>query len=181
MAAESELNNYIGRAYHAFMRDGSVKAVFREAVKDIRNTLMEFFFGKGERGGEPGAPGTPLFHDLIEARKQHSLHQSSGSKSLNQKVSSNQKGSSTMASNAQQTSITGSILENPPAHLEPQQQSGQEQQQGNVMGQESGSAPAANQEGSITAAILDNPKQFLAPEQQQSQEHERQQEHGQEM
>src|SRR4051794_24638545 len=78
MAAGTEANDYLIRAYHAVMRDGSVAATLRDAVKDVRNMFMEVFFGKGERGGEPGSPLNPLFHDLVEARKQHGSFQSSG-------------------------------------------------------------------------------------------------------
>jgi hypothetical protein len=78
MPSESELNAYyehaletMAKVTHAATRDGSVPAIAREAVKDVRNTLNEFFFGKGERGGEPGTPYNPLFHDIIEARRSH--------------------------------------------------------------------------------------------------------------
>ena len=78
MATENELNEHyqhamdtMARAYHAVTRDGSVPAVAREAIKDVRNTIHEVFFGKSERGGEPGAPLNPLFHDIIEARNAH--------------------------------------------------------------------------------------------------------------
>ncbi len=78
MASESELNEYfnhaanvIATAYHHATRDGSVAALGREAIKDVRNTINEVFFGRGERGGEPGAPLNPLFHDIVEDRKSH--------------------------------------------------------------------------------------------------------------
>lgn len=74
MAAESELNEQISQAYHAVMRDGTVAAIGREAVKDVRSTLMEVFFGKGERGSEPGTPLNPLFYDMVAARNTHSGH-----------------------------------------------------------------------------------------------------------
>jgi hypothetical protein len=85
MATESDLNAYLDHAakvaaavYHASTRDGSVPALGREAVKDIRNTMHEMFFGKSERGGEPGTPLNPLFHDIVEARKSHSDVHGSG-------------------------------------------------------------------------------------------------------
>ena len=78
MASENELNEYfnhaanvIATAYHHATRDGSVATLGREAIKDVRNTMNEFFFSKGERGGEPGAPLNPLFHDIVEDRKSH--------------------------------------------------------------------------------------------------------------
>jgi hypothetical protein len=78
MPAESELNDYLDHAakvaavaYHAATRDGSIPAISREAVADIRNSIHEMFFGKSERGGQPGTPGNPLFHDIVEARNTH--------------------------------------------------------------------------------------------------------------
>jgi len=78
MAAESEIQAYFdkigalaGAGYNAAMRDGSIPAIGREAIKDVRNTMNEFFFGRGERGSEPGTPLNPLFHDIVQARKSH--------------------------------------------------------------------------------------------------------------
>jgi hypothetical protein len=78
MAAENEIQEFfeklgelVGAGYNAAMRDGSIPAISREAVKDIRNTVNEFFFGRGERGAEPGAPLNPLFHDIVQARRSH--------------------------------------------------------------------------------------------------------------
>jgi hypothetical protein len=61
----------VAAAYHRVMRDGTIAAIAREAVKDIRSTIMEIFFGKAERGSEPGTPLTPLFYDQIQSRKSH--------------------------------------------------------------------------------------------------------------
>lgn len=36
-----------------------VKAMAREAVKDVRSTVNEVFLGSPELGGEPGAPMNP--------------------------------------------------------------------------------------------------------------------------
>jgi hypothetical protein len=36
-----------------------LKAMAREAVKDVRSTVMEAFLGSPELGGEPGAPLNP--------------------------------------------------------------------------------------------------------------------------
>ena len=78
MAAEAEIQEFLNKAgelagagYDAAMRDGSLPAMGREAVKDIRNTIHEFFFGRGERGVEPGTPLNPLFHDIVQARESH--------------------------------------------------------------------------------------------------------------
>ena len=69
MAGEAELNDRLEKLYHEVMSDGTVPAIVREAIKDVRNTFHEVFFGKSERGGESGAPLNPLFHDIIEAQK----------------------------------------------------------------------------------------------------------------
>ena len=78
MADESEIRDFFdklaagtGAAYNAAMRDGSIPAIGREAVKDVRNTIHEVFFGRGERGAEPGTPLNPLFHDIVQARQEH--------------------------------------------------------------------------------------------------------------
>lgn len=36
-----------------------IKAIVREAIKDVRQTVNEVFFGKGEHAPEPGAPLNP--------------------------------------------------------------------------------------------------------------------------
>jgi hypothetical protein len=38
---------------------GQVAAMWREAVKDVRQTIMETYFGKGEHMPEPGTPMNP--------------------------------------------------------------------------------------------------------------------------
>src|SRR5690348_14674540 len=78
MATGNELNAYIQHAshvmvqvYHAANRDGSLAALGRDAIKDVRSEIHQVFFGRGERGGEPGAPLNPLFHDIVQDRKEH--------------------------------------------------------------------------------------------------------------
>ncbi len=78
MAAESELQRYLDKAqanvaaaYHSVMKDGSVAAIGREGIKDVRNTINEIFFGRSDRGVEPGTPLNPLFSDLAEDRRSH--------------------------------------------------------------------------------------------------------------
>jgi hypothetical protein len=71
MAAESEIQEFLDKAYHSVMKDGSVAAVGREAVKDVRDTVNQIFFGHGDRGVEPGSPLNPLFSDLAEDRQAH--------------------------------------------------------------------------------------------------------------
>jgi hypothetical protein len=60
-------------AVHAVTTNTTVTGFFREAIKDVRNMFMEVFFGKGERGGEPGTPLNPLYYDLVAARKSQPL------------------------------------------------------------------------------------------------------------
>jgi hypothetical protein len=78
MATENDLNQYyqhamnaMEKAYHAMTRDGTVPALAREAMKDIRAEIHQFFFGRGERSGEPGAPLNPLHSDIAAARNAH--------------------------------------------------------------------------------------------------------------
>ena len=78
MSTGSEMNEYISHAaktmehvYHAATRDGTIPAIAREAIHDVRNTINEVFFGKGERGGQPGTPLQPLFHDIVQDRNAH--------------------------------------------------------------------------------------------------------------
>lgn len=68
MPAESELNDLIGQVIESLGRDHTLAPIAREAVKDVRSTLMKFFFGEGERGAEPGTPLNPLYYDQIAAR-----------------------------------------------------------------------------------------------------------------
>jgi hypothetical protein len=170
MAAESEVNEQVSRFYHAAMRDGSIAALGRDAVKDVRSTIMEMFFGKPERGGEPGTPLNPLFHDIVQARNYHSSFLGGGTPPPALEVS-------TMAHGQEQASVTAAILDNPQAFLTPEQQG---QQHGNVMGQDGGGVHGVGPEPSVTAAILGNPQSFLSPEQQHGQEHQQQHEHGME-
>ena len=62
---------FFAKAYHTVMQDGSVPAVSRDAVKDVRDTVNQFFFGRGDHGVEPGSPLNPLFSDLAEDRQAH--------------------------------------------------------------------------------------------------------------
>jgi hypothetical protein len=52
-----------------------LKAMGREAVKDIRNTGHEVFFGRGEGAGEPGTPLNPtpqIVTDQLEGKTNES-------------------------------------------------------------------------------------------------------------
>jgi hypothetical protein len=78
MAAESEMQESVnalgarlGKIYHAVMGDGSVAAVGREAIKDVRDTLDQVFFGQGNRAQEPGTPFNPYYSDIAEDRASH--------------------------------------------------------------------------------------------------------------
>jgi hypothetical protein len=150
------------KAYHWVMASGFLAATTREAIKDVRNMFMQVFFGQGERGGEPGTLGNPLFHTLVETNKFHASF-------LYGPGQAQAKEMSAMASNPNQPSVTAAILENPQSFLANEKQNGQDmQQQNNAMGQESGSVHGVGQDQSVTAAILDNPQSFLGNEQQQN-------------
>jgi hypothetical protein len=73
MAAEAEMQSeFFDRAkavFAAITRDGTVAAMGREAIKDIRNTVHEIYFGRGEHAGEPGAPLNPTQGEIAAARK----------------------------------------------------------------------------------------------------------------
>ena len=78
MATGNEMNAYAQHAmhvmaevYHAATRDGTLEGMAREALKDVRSTLFEVFFGRGEHGGEPGAPLNPLYYDIVRGRNEH--------------------------------------------------------------------------------------------------------------
>ena len=45
-------------------------AMFREAVKDIRNSIHESFFGRPEGAAELGAPGNPTPQLVTEGIKE---------------------------------------------------------------------------------------------------------------
>ena len=58
---------------HAIKTDltqGSGPPILREAVKDIRSTIHQVFFGQAEGVGEPGAPLNPLPSEVAELRKE---------------------------------------------------------------------------------------------------------------
>jgi len=43
-----------------------IRAMAREAVKDVRSTVMETFLGSPEHGGEPGAPLNPTMQQVTQ-------------------------------------------------------------------------------------------------------------------
>ena len=45
-----------------------INAMTREAVKDVRNSIHQVFFGKGEGMGEPGAPLNPTMQEVTADR-----------------------------------------------------------------------------------------------------------------
>jgi hypothetical protein len=55
--------------WHVVMRDGTVAAMGREAIKDVRSTMHEMFFGKGDQNCEPGAPLNPTQGEVAADRK----------------------------------------------------------------------------------------------------------------
>ena len=63
----------VAAVWNTVMKDGTVPAIGREAIKDVRNALHEFFFGHGERFGEPGAP-LNLTQGEIAADRRDTVH-----------------------------------------------------------------------------------------------------------
>ncbi len=63
----------VAAVWNTVMKDGTVPAIGREAIKDVRNALHEFFFGHGERFGEPGAP-LNLTQGEIAADRRETVH-----------------------------------------------------------------------------------------------------------
>jgi hypothetical protein len=57
--------------YRAVMRDGSLAALAREAIKDIQSSFHEFAWGQSEHAREPGAPLSPMPSDIVQAREQY--------------------------------------------------------------------------------------------------------------
>ena len=49
---------------------GTGPSIGREAVKDVRDTVHQVFFGQSEGIGEPGAPLNPLPSEVAEERKE---------------------------------------------------------------------------------------------------------------
>lgn len=136
---------------HTATTNSTFTGLIREAIKDGRNAIMEFFFGKGERGGEPGTPLNPLFHDIVAARESYG------------------------AAHEAAPSITASILANPQGFLA----SPQGPEHAPAQGQDQGHQPGIGPGRSITETILSNPQSFLPPEpqQQNDQEHQNQQQY----
>lgn len=54
---------------HAATRDGTIPAMGREAIKDVRSTLMEVFFSHPDHGREPGAPLNPTQGEVAAERR----------------------------------------------------------------------------------------------------------------
>jgi hypothetical protein len=165
MAAEADLSHYLSKAYHTLMADPTFPGVVREAVKDIRSTIMEVFFSKPERGSEPGTPLNPLFSDLVQARNHHR----SILGSMNMPPQANQ-----------DVPSVSEILSSPQAFLSPQQGLGNAYGQQMAEGMSNTAAPAAPDAGVPSVSeILDNPQAYQPPEQQQGQS--QQQPHGMSM
>lgn len=50
-----------------------IKALTREAIKDVRGTLHQFFYGQPEHASEPGTPLNPTPQIITNELKGHSL------------------------------------------------------------------------------------------------------------
>jgi hypothetical protein len=45
-----------------------LSAMTREAIKDVRSTVHQFYFGRAEGAGEPGAPLNPTMQEVTQSR-----------------------------------------------------------------------------------------------------------------
>jgi hypothetical protein len=162
MPSESELNQRIVGAYHAVMRDGTVAALGREAIKDVRSTFMEVFFGKGERGSEPGTPLNPLYYDLVQARNSHAGPHGQPM----------QKGAS--MSSGESLPTPSEIIANPQAYLPETGNSND-----NAMAMSAAEDLSHGNSGSLPtpSEIIANPQAYL-PEQEHGHEHQHGHGHG---
>lgn len=57
-------------AAKASVRDGTVPSIGREAIKDVRNTIHEIFFGRPEGHNEPGTPLNPTQGEIAADRRE---------------------------------------------------------------------------------------------------------------
>lgn len=57
-------------AAKASVRDGTVPSIGREAIKDVRNTIHEIFFGRPEGQNEPGTPLNPTQGEIAADRRE---------------------------------------------------------------------------------------------------------------
>ena len=67
------LLGFLAMAITSVMADRSVAAIGREAVKDVRDTIHQVFFGQHERGGEIGAPMNPLASEIANDEVLHAM------------------------------------------------------------------------------------------------------------
>lgn len=67
------LLDFLADAIAGIASDRSVAAIGREAVKDVRETIMETFFGDPDRGGEIGAPLNPLPSEIANDGTLHAI------------------------------------------------------------------------------------------------------------
>jgi hypothetical protein len=73
MSAATYLIATVAAVWNTVTRDGTIEAIGREAIKDIRSTTQEVFFGQGELWSEPGTPLSPTQGE-IAADRRPSLH-----------------------------------------------------------------------------------------------------------
>lgn len=61
--------------FQSVREDRTLPAIAREALKDVRSTVHEVFFGRGENAGELGAPFNPLASEIAnDNTPQHGVH-----------------------------------------------------------------------------------------------------------
>ena len=66
----------VGKSFYEDATGGSIAAAGREGVKDVRDTMHQVFFGKGDGIGEPGAPLNPTQGEVasMRAKDEGSVH-----------------------------------------------------------------------------------------------------------
>lgn len=63
----------VANFYQSVANDRTIPAIAREAVKDVRDTVNQVFFGQHERGGEIGAPMNPLASEIANDNVLHAM------------------------------------------------------------------------------------------------------------
>ena len=163
MAAGSELNERISNAAAAVVRNGylggELQAAFRQGFNELGAALKAF--PDSLQVEEPGAAWNPLYRDM-PGNDRPNVH--GGPEPM--KEGAPMKNDPPMPTPSQ-------IIDDPKSYL-PEQQG---QQQGNAMGQDTGSVHGNGGQTPTPSQVIDNPQAYLqTPEQQPG--NEQQHEHG---
>lgn len=68
-AAGAAAAGLIAAAFRAAVADGTIPAIAREAIKDVRSTLHNVLYGQPEGPTEPGTPLSPTQGEIAAARQ----------------------------------------------------------------------------------------------------------------